>query len=245
MIFDYSVEYTWPQFKNLEGVKKLPLQEQIKHYNKYLADLSIQRSIIAETISQNTFQSFQGSSAAGAGSGGDPVTSSYYPFFFLFAATSASACYSSSAALAAGVYYVPSASLQLGHILYTNSNLFVNATASAGFYAYNNQWFRVTGSGVIAASGSCNNISTPFGLSYDSNYIAGTASACTSHSAFPGVNTNYYLDYGAGCTSLNLGCALYTDASLTTFASSGSYSDGTKWYRVSGSGVIRFSGSCA
>jgi len=36
-------ELTWPQFKTLDNVKKLPLNEQTQHYNRYLNDLSTQR----------------------------------------------------------------------------------------------------------------------------------------------------------------------------------------------------------
>lgn len=241
----FTGEYTWQQFKNLDSVKKLPLQEQIKHYNKYLSDLSIQRSLVENYINQNTFQANQASAAGAAGAGGDPVTSSFYTWNFAFAATSASACYSASA-FPTTLYYTSNLSLGLGNVLYTNSNLAVNNTASVGFYSYNNAWIMVTGNGVIAASGSCTTITTPVGLSYNVDYIAsGTASACYSSSAFPGDNVNYFLNNVGGCTSMNLGCTLYTNSSLTSFAPSGSYSNGTKWFRVSGSGVIRSSGSCA
>jgi hypothetical protein len=36
-------ELTWPQFRTLDSVKKLPLNEQVQHYNRYLNDLSTQR----------------------------------------------------------------------------------------------------------------------------------------------------------------------------------------------------------
>jgi len=35
-------EYTWPQFKNLNHIKDLPLQEQISRYRFYLDELSNQ-----------------------------------------------------------------------------------------------------------------------------------------------------------------------------------------------------------
>lgn len=38
-------EYTWHQFKNLNNVRKLPLNEQVQHYNRYLNDLSTQRLV--------------------------------------------------------------------------------------------------------------------------------------------------------------------------------------------------------
>lgn len=237
----FSGEYTWHQFKNLNDIKRLPLQEQISRYNKYLGDLSIQRSLVENYVNQNTFQANQASAAGAAGSGGDPVTASFYTWNFAFAATSASACYSASA-FPTTVYYTPSLSLDLGNVLYSNSSL--STTASTGFYSYNDIWYRITGSGVIAASGSCTTIATSVALGYDVNYVSGTGSACVSASTFRDFNTNYFLNSSA-CTSMNLGCALYTNSSLTTFAPSGSYSDGTKWFRVSGSGVIRFSGSCA
>jgi hypothetical protein len=240
----FNEEYTWQQFQNLEGVKKLPLQEQIKHYNKYLSNLSIQRSLVENYVNQNTFQANQASVASAAGAGGNPVTASYYVWNFAFAATSASACYSASA-FPTTIYYTPSLSLDLGNALYTNSNLAVAATASSGFYSYNNAWFRVTGSGVIAASGSCVGVATPFGLAYNVDYIAsGTSSACISSSTFPQFNTNYYLASIAG-NSIDLNDVLYTNSSLTLPVPSGSYSNGTKWYRVSGSGVVRSSGSCS
>ena len=36
-------ELTWQQFKNLNNVRKLPLNEQVQFYNRYLNDLSTQR----------------------------------------------------------------------------------------------------------------------------------------------------------------------------------------------------------
>jgi len=38
-------EYTWHQFKQLNSVRKLPLNEQVQHYNRYLNDLSTQRLV--------------------------------------------------------------------------------------------------------------------------------------------------------------------------------------------------------
>lgn len=237
-------ELTWQQFKNLNNVKNLPLQEQTKHYNNYLGNLSIQRSLVESYINQNTFQSSATSVASAAGGGGDPVTASFYTWNFAFAATSASACYSASA-FPTIVYYTPSSSIQLEAVLYTNILLRSADTASTGFYSYNNDWFRVTGSGVVAASGSCVNIATPVGLGYNVDYIAsGTSSACFSSSAFPEFNTNYYLASDAG-DLIDLTDVLYTNSSLTSPVPSGSYSNGTKWYRVSGSGVVRSTGSCA
>ena len=51
-------ELTWQQFKNLNNVRKLPLNEQVQHYNRYLNDLSTQR-ILAQI---------------GAAAGGDTTT---------------------------------------------------------------------------------------------------------------------------------------------------------------------------
>jgi hypothetical protein len=241
----FNGEYTWQQFQSLGDIKRLPLQEQIRYYNQYLSDLSIQRSLIESAYQNaNQFQSFQGNAASAAGSGGNPVTASFYPVGFVFASTSASVCYSASV-FPVTIYYAPSSSIQLGHVLYTNSNLEVAATASAGFYSYGPGWFRVSGSGIVVASGSCSNIASSVGLAYNSNYITGTGSACVSASLFREYSTDYYLDYNAAGTTIDLGDTLYTNSSLTAFASSGSYSDGTKFYRVSGSGVVRFSGSCA
>ena len=38
-------ELSWPQFKQLNNIKKLPLNEQVQFYNRYLNDLSTQRII--------------------------------------------------------------------------------------------------------------------------------------------------------------------------------------------------------
>ena len=239
----FNEEYTWQQFQRLESVKKLPLQEQITRYNKYLGELSIQRSLFESYVNANSFQSFQSSvGSSAAGSGGNPVTSSFIATPLVFASTSASACYSASV-FPVTIYYMPSSSLQLGHVLYTNSPL--SATASSGFYSNGTGWYFISSSGVIFSTGSCALSATPIALGYDANYFAGSSSACTSASVQPQFNQNYYLNVGAGCSQINIGCALYTNSSLTTFAPSGSYSDGTKFYRVSGSGVVRFSGSCA
>ena len=36
-------ELAWHQFKNLNNIRKLPLNEQVQFYNRYLNDLSTQR----------------------------------------------------------------------------------------------------------------------------------------------------------------------------------------------------------
>jgi hypothetical protein len=36
-------ELTWHQFKQLNNIRKLPLNEQVQFYNRYLNDLSTQR----------------------------------------------------------------------------------------------------------------------------------------------------------------------------------------------------------
>jgi len=243
MIFDYSIEYNWQQFKNFNNIKKLPLQEQIKHYNKYLTDLSIQRNLVESAYQNaNTFQSFQGISATGAGAGGNPVTASFYSVAFVSTSNSASACYSASV-FPTTIYYMPSASLQLGHILYSTSNF--TQTASAGYYSNGNVWYYVgTNGALVSLSGSCSSLSSPIALGYDPNFNAGTGSACTSASVYSIFNQNYYLNSDS-CTSINIGCRLYTNSSLVTVAPIGSYSDGTKWYRIQTSGIIHSSGSCA
>ena len=45
MIFNFNEEYTWPQFKTLDGIRRLPLKEQVDHYNRYLNNLSTQRLV--------------------------------------------------------------------------------------------------------------------------------------------------------------------------------------------------------
>jgi hypothetical protein len=39
----YLEELGWHQFKQLNNIRKLPLNEQVQHYNRYLNDLSTQR----------------------------------------------------------------------------------------------------------------------------------------------------------------------------------------------------------
>ena len=70
----FNDEYTWQQFKNLDDIRRLPLQEQISRYNRYLGDLSVQRSLVEAYVNPNLFQSFQSNTANAAGSGGDPIT---------------------------------------------------------------------------------------------------------------------------------------------------------------------------
>ena len=36
-------EILWPQFVQFEHIKRLPLNEQVKHYNQYLYELTIAR----------------------------------------------------------------------------------------------------------------------------------------------------------------------------------------------------------
>lgn len=51
--------------------------------------------------------------------------------------------------------------------------------------------------------------------------------------------------YYSNCSgSLEIGCYLYTDSSSLTPVSGGYYSDGTKCYTVSSSGMITATGSC-
>jgi hypothetical protein len=64
-------EYTWSQFKNIDYIRKLPLQEQINRYNQYVNDLSNQIRLHEMYKNPNSFQSFQSSTAA-AGTGGGP-----------------------------------------------------------------------------------------------------------------------------------------------------------------------------
>ena len=42
-MFNIFEELTWPQFSKLPKIIRLPLNEQIKHYNQYISDLSIAR----------------------------------------------------------------------------------------------------------------------------------------------------------------------------------------------------------
>lgn len=37
---DIFNEILWPQFKELNHIRKLPLNEQVKHYNQYLYELN-------------------------------------------------------------------------------------------------------------------------------------------------------------------------------------------------------------
>lgn len=56
----FNEEIPWHQFKNLNNVRKLPLNEQVQYYNRYLNDLSTQRMW----------------AQIGAAAGGDNTTSS-------------------------------------------------------------------------------------------------------------------------------------------------------------------------
>jgi hypothetical protein len=42
-MFNIFEELSWPQFNQLPNITRLPLNEQINHYNQYLFDLSIAR----------------------------------------------------------------------------------------------------------------------------------------------------------------------------------------------------------
>jgi len=42
-MFNIFEELSWPQFSQLSNVVRLPLNEQVQHYNQYLSDLSIAR----------------------------------------------------------------------------------------------------------------------------------------------------------------------------------------------------------
>jgi hypothetical protein len=42
-MFNIFEELSWPQFTQLYEISKLPLNEQVKHYNQYLYDLNIVR----------------------------------------------------------------------------------------------------------------------------------------------------------------------------------------------------------
>jgi hypothetical protein len=53
-------ELGWHQFKQLNNIKRLPLNEQVQHYNRYLNDLSTQRMW----------------AQIGASAGGDNITTS-------------------------------------------------------------------------------------------------------------------------------------------------------------------------
>lgn len=41
---DIFNEILWPQFRELNHIRKLPLNEQVKHYNQYLYELSEARN---------------------------------------------------------------------------------------------------------------------------------------------------------------------------------------------------------
>ena len=42
-MFNIFEEILWPQFIKLEGINKLPINEQVSQYNQYLYNLSISR----------------------------------------------------------------------------------------------------------------------------------------------------------------------------------------------------------
>lgn len=42
-MFNIFEELSWPQFTQLPGVIRLPLNEQVQHYNQYLFDLNVAR----------------------------------------------------------------------------------------------------------------------------------------------------------------------------------------------------------
>jgi len=42
-MFNIFEELSWPQFSQLENIKRLPLNEQVTYYNQYLSDLNIAR----------------------------------------------------------------------------------------------------------------------------------------------------------------------------------------------------------
>ena len=42
-MFNIFEELSWPQFNQLPDVVRLPLNEQVQHYNQYLYDLNVAR----------------------------------------------------------------------------------------------------------------------------------------------------------------------------------------------------------
>ena len=48
---DIFNELLWPQFKELDNIRKLPLNEQVKYYNQYLYELNQAR--MSWTVYQN------------------------------------------------------------------------------------------------------------------------------------------------------------------------------------------------
>ena len=42
-MFNIFEELSWPQFNQLPNITRLPLNEQVQHYNQYLFDLSVAR----------------------------------------------------------------------------------------------------------------------------------------------------------------------------------------------------------
>jgi hypothetical protein len=246
-MFNPYDEYTWHQFKNIDSIKKMPLQEQISQYHRYLNELSIQRQLFESYQNSNQFQSFQSSAGSGAASGGIIPTASFTNILFTSGSNSSSVCYSASIFPQFGVlyYYSPSI-LDIGDVLYRDNNLTIPATGTGvQYYSDTVKWYKVTGStGIVLETGSCSSLCIPVGLAYSPIFAAsGTGSACTSASIYSGSSTDYYLN-GSSCTSLNLNCTLYTNCSLAVAAPSGTYATTAKWYRVDNSGIIVASGSC-
>lgn len=48
-MFNIFEEISWPQFTQLSHISRLPLQEQVNHYNQYLFQLSEARQNFIET----------------------------------------------------------------------------------------------------------------------------------------------------------------------------------------------------
>lgn len=42
-MFNIFEELSWPQFTQLSSITRLPLNEQVQHYNQYLFDLNVAR----------------------------------------------------------------------------------------------------------------------------------------------------------------------------------------------------------
>ena len=45
---DIFNEIIWPQFLNLEGIKNLPINEQVAEYNRYLNELTYRRNFYSQ-----------------------------------------------------------------------------------------------------------------------------------------------------------------------------------------------------
>jgi hypothetical protein len=54
-MFNIFEELSWPQFNQLPNVVRLPLNEQVQHYNQYLFDLSVARQNWIDTQNKGPY----------------------------------------------------------------------------------------------------------------------------------------------------------------------------------------------